>query len=423
MLQDILIYVSIAILSIGVFLPSYWAWRLIIYYARHSRVTPPVAEPCPKVTIILCLRGADPSLASCLTGVLNQDYPRYQVHIVVDHREDSAWTRTHEILARGVPAHVEVHVNVLKHPCATCSLKACAQLQVIGELDLATDIVVLIDADSIPARDWLRALVLPFTDPKVGAATGMRWFAPADGDWGSLIRHLYNAGSSTQMLAFEHAWGGSVAIRAEVFRASTLKHRWRKALCEDSALTGPLREMGLTLVLVPNATNINTESISVPASLRFVQRQLLCVRLDHVDWHRLLGWNVFHVFAVNALMLLGAIGVYVERWDWVGLSGGMLTTFAVTMTAGFVTGEMLVRRNYRLRGLTPPPLVWTWKLVPALLYTHLISMRFLRKVHFLKRVSWRGIHYTISGPGNIRLEKYEPYQPPLDPAKPDHSVV
>src|SRR5690242_16543335 len=100
--------------------------------------------------------------------------------------------------------------------------------------------------------------------------------------------------------------------------------RLRNPLCEDNALTGPLRELNLKLILVPNATNINTESISFPASLRFVQRQLLCVRLDHVHWRLLLGCNLMHVGALLALAALGAYGIFAHRWDWVALSGGLL---------------------------------------------------------------------------------------------------
>src|ERR1051325_962498 len=248
----------------------------------------------------------------------------------------------------------------------------------------------------------------------------MRWFAPVDCGWGSLIRHIFSAGSYPQMFAFDHPWGGSTAIKADVFRKSTLKARWCKALCEDSAVTGPLRELGLKLVWVPAATNINPESINFQASLRFVQRQLLCVRLDHVDWPVLLACNLFNVVSVLVLLVLAGVGIGMDRWDWLGLGVGLIAAFAVTMYAALTTGEVIIRRNHRIRGLTPPPIVWTWRMLPAFFYTQFISMIYVWKAHHLQRVAWRGINYAISGPGDIRLEKYEPYQPQSEHVETKH---
>ncbi len=412
MMLDVVMIVLTVVLGIGAVLPAWWAWSMLIDYWRRTRVTPPAAEPCPNVAVVLCLRGADPSLDACLNGLLNQDYPHYHLQIVVDHVDDRAFGKVHEILARGIRPQVQVQVDVLEKHCPTCSLKVCAQLQAVAKLEEKMDVVVLIDADSIPAPDWLRAMVAPMADPKVGAATGIRWFAPVDGGFGSLVRHIFNAGSYPQMFAFDHAWGGSVAIRMELFRRSNLKQRWCQALCEDSAITGPMREMGLKMVWVPAATNTNQESITFDASLRFVQRQLLCVRLDHVDWPILLACNMYNSFAVTALAILTGVSIYLERWDWAGMAAGLIGLFAGGMFSGLLTAEFVIRRNYRLRGVPIPPIVWNWKMIPAFVFTQFICMRYLWRAHHLKQVAWRGIQYAIQGPGNIRLEKYEPYQPP-----------
>ncbi len=410
-MPDYVMYVVIIVLGLTAQLPAYWAWRMIIAYVKRSRATPPVGESYPMPAVLLCLRGADPSLDACLNGLLNQDYPRYQVRIVVDNHEDTAWAKVHDILARGYPERVNVEVSVLEKPCAKCSLKCCAQLQTVSRLGPEVDAVVLLDADSIPAPDWLRAMVEPFADPTIGATTGMRWFAPVDCGWGSIMRHIFNSGSYPQMYAFDHAWGGSTAIRMDVFRRSSIKERWNRALCEDSAVTGPLRELGLRLVFAPAATNINHETITFPASVRFIQRQLLCVRLDHVDWPVLLGCNMANVVSIVSLLGIAGFAGYVERWDWLASSLGFVGFFSAAMYGALTTAEVIVRRNWRLRGLTPPAIVWTWRMVPGFFFTQVICMYLLIKAHVLRRVAWRGINYTIHGPGDIVMEKYEPYEP------------
>src|SRR5690348_12542810 len=133
MILDVAMIVLLIVLGFGAMLPAYWGWRMIVDYYRRTQITPPIVEPCPKVAVILCLRGADPSLDECLHGLLNQDYPRYQVRIVVDCVADSAWQKVHDLLARGIRTGVEVDVDVLAKPCAKCSLKVCSQLQAVAK--------------------------------------------------------------------------------------------------------------------------------------------------------------------------------------------------------------------------------------------------------------------------------------------------
>src|SRR5579871_2214250 len=44
----------------------------------------------PKVQVLLCLRGVDPFLDRCLSGLANQDYPDYRVTIILDSWDDEA---------------------------------------------------------------------------------------------------------------------------------------------------------------------------------------------------------------------------------------------------------------------------------------------------------------------------------------------
>jgi hypothetical protein len=71
--------VVFVILAFFLLLPIYWDWRVIRVLWHHSVRT--IAPPTylPRATALLSLRGADPSLVDCLGGLLNQDYPQYDV--------------------------------------------------------------------------------------------------------------------------------------------------------------------------------------------------------------------------------------------------------------------------------------------------------------------------------------------------------
>ena len=60
---------------------------------RKGRAAPAADAACPKAVVVLCLRGRDPFLDQCVRALLDQDYPRYDVRIVVDGPDDPAWRR------------------------------------------------------------------------------------------------------------------------------------------------------------------------------------------------------------------------------------------------------------------------------------------------------------------------------------------
>ena len=135
----------------------------------------------PRTAIVLCLRGRDPFLEKCLESLLKQDYPDYQLHVVVDNRQDPAW-QVAESLADRYGAD-RVCIEALEDRRNTCSLKCSAVTQAIGRLDESFQAAALVDADTMPHRSWLSELTAPLADEHVGAATGNRWYMPGAGSW------------------------------------------------------------------------------------------------------------------------------------------------------------------------------------------------------------------------------------------------
>src|ERR1043165_3087246 len=83
-------------------LPVFWAWMLIWVYVRNEKRAV-ISSYQPRACVILCLRGTDPFLKDCLTGLLHQDYPAYRARIIIDSETDPAWDVVHQRLAQGYP--------------------------------------------------------------------------------------------------------------------------------------------------------------------------------------------------------------------------------------------------------------------------------------------------------------------------------
>ncbi len=435
-----------AALALFLLLPVVWAWRLVwLYLFPRSVISYPEA-PWPRAAVILALRGADPSLVDCLTGLLEQDYPHYQVHIIIDSREDPAWARVQEILAAHAKKAgqafqpdegqvrlesltylanppVEVCVRTLDSRRDTCSLKVSAQIQALRGLDAAVEVVAFIDADVIPGRAWLRSLVRPLTDPRVGAATGIRWYAPQVPTWGNLVRYFWNAAACTQMYVFHIPWGGSLALHARVFRDSDLQEQWGQSFGEDTRAYGVLRALGLELRYVPEVTMVNAESIDLTGCCTFIRRQLFSARMNHALWAGVLLANLG-----TGLALLGAAAVLLGGMmngftDWVLGAGAGLGLYGLGLTSALVVAEQRIRALARRQGRDVPVLAFSWKWLPAVLLTQFLHFGCLFSALCLRRIDWRGITYAVESSGKLRLLEYRPYRAGVQDSFPSQSLL
>jgi cellulose synthase/poly-beta-1,6-N-acetylglucosamine synthase-like glycosyltransferase len=365
----------------------------------------------PKATVILCLRGADPFLPDCLLALLNQNYPAYSVHIIIDSREDEAWDIVDKTLYN-FEATIPVKVSTLEVKRSTCSLKCSALIQAIGDLDKDCEVVAFVDADTLTHSTWLRELVSPFSDSTVGATTGNRWYIPGNQLWGSLVRYLGNIPTVVHMCIHNVPWGGTLAIRTKALRRSQLLEQWSQGLVEDVLVYQAMQKQGLRVQFIPSLIMVNREQCSLSNYLPWIKRQLLCVRLYHPSWILV----VIHGM-VTALVPLLAVGLllialFFHQWEavaWIAC-GLFCSLFGQALVVSIL--EQGVRRVVRRRrGVMPERSAMTMlKTLVAIPLTQLIFMWAIMAAMMTRYIDWRGITYEIKEPWDIRLVDYRPYR-------------
>ena len=366
---------------------------------------------CPKAAVILCLRGKDPFLDQCIESLLRQDYPDYEVHVVVDHESDPACSVVQACVERLEATNV--HVEILEDRRTTCSLKCSSLLHAMDHIGSSREVVALLDADTWPHPTWLRELVAPLREAGVGAATGNRWYMPANPSVGTAMRYFWNVFAIMQMVCFRIAWGGSLAVRMEVVRNTNLLDAWSRAFCEDTMMYSILRKQGLRLVFVPSLIMINREDCDAGNYFRWVGRQLLTARLYHPQWPAV----AFHGFCATILPL-GVLALAVTAT----LAGNGVLAVAVVAAFGVYLGALLlllwplesgVRRIVASRGertawMSPRFFVCCLGAIPLLQVLYPIA---LLSASLMRNVQWRGVEYHIDGSWKIRMLEYRPYQP------------
>jgi cellulose synthase/poly-beta-1,6-N-acetylglucosamine synthase-like glycosyltransferase len=380
------------------------------FFAASSKQEPSFNSWYPKTTVILSLRGADPFLPDCLQALLNQNYPTYNVQIIVDSREDEAWEVIDKTLYN-FGGTTPVKVNVLEVKLSTCSLKCSALIQAIANLEDDCEVVAFVDADTLTHRNWLRELMMPFSNPTVGATTGNRWYVPDYQLWGSLVRYIGNIPSVVHMSIHNVPWGGTLAIRTQALRHSRLLEQWSQGLVEDVVVYKAMQKQGLRVQSVPSLIMVNREQCSLSNYIPWLKRQLLCVRLYHPSWL----FVVVHVMVTTLTPLLAvgllAMAVINYQWEAVTWVAGGLFCYGIGQFLLVSILEQGVRQVVHNRKEFIPKIsaITMLKIFVAIPLTQLIFMWAIVSVMKARSIDWRGITYEIQGPWNVRLSNYHPY--------------
>ncbi|XZE56208.1 glycosyltransferase [Planctomycetaceae bacterium SH139] len=395
-----------ALLLLGLFNTGWIVYLVVIL--RRSTPPPPreTISPSRKTAVFLCLRGADPHLATCLRRLMSQDHPHYEVMVVVDSPEDPAWSIVKEAIQE-FGSH-RLRAWSLAERRLTCGLKNSSLVQLLDQLEENHEIVVLADADVQPHATWLRQLVAPLEDSKVGATFGNRWFLPKRKNLGSLVRQTWNAPGLIVMAAFKIPWAGSMAMRRDLIEKGNVREKWSKSIVDDGPIREAAKELGLKLAFVPTLIMANHEVCDLPFAYQFLRRQLTWTR-TYVSslWPLMVGYHLLSLCLASLGILLAVVGVCTQRYDTA--TWAIFANFASWMIAYGQTliidseacrvirkqGET-VETSFGLRSFYVPlaiALAASFGLIAAFIAT------------FARRIVWRGVTYEIRGPWDVRLVK------------------
>jgi cellulose synthase/poly-beta-1,6-N-acetylglucosamine synthase-like glycosyltransferase len=116
-------------------------------------------ERVARVSVIVPVHDGAATIGSCLDALCALDYPRHELEIiVVDNRSSDA--------TRAIAARYPVHV------VGESSVQSSYAARNRGVLAATGTVLAFTDADCVPDRGWLRALMTPFAAADVGGVAG-----------------------------------------------------------------------------------------------------------------------------------------------------------------------------------------------------------------------------------------------------------
>jgi cellulose synthase/poly-beta-1,6-N-acetylglucosamine synthase-like glycosyltransferase len=372
-------------------------FRYLAYVRREMQKE--LTRYTPYASIIAPVRGLDQGLGDNIAALFCQDYPAYEIIFVTDRADDSSLVLIEEACARFVGRRSGVSARVIVAGAATESGQKVHNLSVaVGEVDAASEVLAFVDSDARVGRDWLRALVAPLSDARMGATTGYRWFIPVKNGVASHLRSVWNASIASALgerAEKNFCWGGSTAIRRETFQTANVLEHWRGAASDDFALMRALQAARLPVYFVPQCLTPSFEDCSLSELFEFTTRQLKITRVYAAHFWKavLAGSLVFVAVFFGGIVLASARAA-------LGLSyAAPLTLVAIIFALGIgkayvrlkaVTLALHEHRVQVWRGLWAHLLLWPFASM-LYLYNALAAA-------FSRRIVWRGITYELKSP-------------------------
>jgi len=234
----------------------------------------------PPATLIVPCRGIDPGLEANLSAYFEQDYPDFQILLVTGERDDLCV----DVLRQMQLKYPDVSAQILFAGKANKrGQKVHNLLCAVGHVRTQDEVFAFGDSDIRPSSLWLRYLIDPLQDESVGISTGFRWYLSQRGNFASLLRSVWNAGSASLMKDTDcyFAWGGAMAIQRELFQICKIKDRWENALSDDFVISRAIHQHGLSIRFQPLCLSFSHEDCTLKQLWKWSVRQLSLTRIYH----------------------------------------------------------------------------------------------------------------------------------------------
>lgn len=280
---------------------------LLAFLARLKPERHFIAGRTPAVTLLIAAHDEEAVIAAKIENSLALDYPPAELHILV--AADGSGDNTAGIVRRYQDRGVELSYHPRRQGKARAINRALTRAK--------GDIVVLSDANNLYQPEALRILVKPFSDGRVGAATGAKVILPNDGELGQSegLYWRYESFLKEQ----ETRLGCCTAATGEILaiRRTLLEPLPEDTINDDFYLIARVMHKGYDVVYVPKARSLERISISA-VDERARRARIIAGRYQAISWgpkllplnRPLVTWQILSHKYFRPLVPLAMIGAF-----------------------------------------------------------------------------------------------------------------
>ena len=388
--------------TVQILVGVYLLWQGLQWqaYARR-RANVDAGFYAPRTAVICPCRGLEPGLERNLTSLTEFDHQNYELFFVLASESDPA----HKVVSRVAAAsRAKAHVIIAGKP-EDCSEKVHNLTAAIQQLPPDFEYLVFADSDGRPGKSWLKRLVAPLTDSRIGASTTMRWFISNKSNLATALLAAWNAPVVTMLSekGKNFCWGGGTAIRRTIFDESEILEQWRNSASDDWSMTQAIRRTGRSIAFLPDCLTLSYAETNFESLLEFTNRQILITRVYAPDtWSMGFATHALYcgTLVLGTLLTIGNLIVTVPAFH-------LATLTFLPLLLG------IIRSGLRLAGVTEVlPAARTQLMGQSWIYLLLTAVvPFLYLVNFVmsvttRKIRWRGSTYELISPQQTRILAY-----------------
>jgi ceramide glucosyltransferase len=316
----------------------------------RQRPAPAAVSSAPPVSLLKPLDGDEPNLEAHIGSFFDQNYPRFEILFCARSATDAGLE-----IARGVSArYPHIPARFLSTGEETYINAKVSSLEL---MDAAArhDIFIISDSDVRVAPNYIREVIAPFAEEKVGAVTCLYRGVADQGLWSKLEA----AGMSVEMTSgvltanllegMKFALGPTMAVRRSCVQRMGGFGVLGPYCSDDFLLGAQVAAQGNTVVLSHHVIDHIILNLSFAASLRHQTRWMKSTRFSRPLGH--LGTAL--TFSVPFGVLACLSGIAMHR-PLLGLS---LLAYSIVnrMILGALVGSRAVQERHLLRTIVLYP--------------------------------------------------------------------
>jgi cellulose synthase/poly-beta-1,6-N-acetylglucosamine synthase-like glycosyltransferase len=366
-------------------------------YARRRAATDP-GFYAPRTAVLCSCKGLEPGLERNLTTLTEFDHQNYETFFVLASESDPAFAIVKRVAAS---SRVKAHVLIADKP-EGCGEKVNNLRFAIEQLPPDFEFLAFADSDGRPGKSWLKKLVAPLADARVGATTTMRWLIPNRSNLATALLAAWNAPIVTMLSekGKNFCWGGGMAVRRSVFDQIGVVEDWENSISDDYSMTRALQRASRPIMFLPECLTLSYVETDFADMLEFTNRQILITRVYAQEmWAFGLATH-----ALYCLTLL--LGLSLTLGDLIAT----LPAFHHAVLTFLPVLLGVIRSTLRVAGVTEAlPASRSQIMGQAWVYILLtIFVPFLYLVNFAtslltRKVKWRDITYELISPEHTRI--------------------
>jgi ceramide glucosyltransferase len=390
-----MMYVFLVLGISGIVTSTVYAFLVAIGAVRlaRRRNTQRIGLFTPPVSLLKPLHGSEPELASHLQTFFEQDYPDFEIIFCARCEQDPGLEIARCVAAR----YPQVRTRFLcsgNSPYANAKVWSLERMQAAA----AQQFLVVSDSDVSVTPDYLRAVIAPFEDVRVGLVTCLYRGAAGGSFWSSLEAVGMSVEMSAGVLVAEmfegmkFALGPTMVVRRDClkelggFRALGPYH------ADDFILGNLIAGAGHRVVLSTHTIDHHVLNLSFLSSVLHQIRWMKSTRFSRPKGHLGTGLTFGMPYGLMAAVAAVALGHPL-------LAAGLLlwSSGSRVALAGLV-GRLVVAEPRLLRIMLLYPL------------RDLLGFGYWMASYFSNQVRWRGQVYNLQHDGFMRQDS-EPGEP------------